>query len=135
MSVNKVILVGRIGSDLKLQETKSGTVVCNFSLATSEKRKGEEKTEWHYCSAFGNTAQNLCDFMSKGKQIYIDGKLQTDKYEKDGVQRSSTKIICNQIQFLGGKPEGQQSLEPKQNYQPPVNLSDEISFDDDDIPF
>lgn len=139
MSVNKVILVGRIGSDLKLQETRSGTVACNFSLATSERRKEgnewKEHTEWHNCSAFGNTAQNLCDFMAKGRQIYIDGRLQTDVWEKDGVKRKATKIVCNNIQFLGAKTEGQQSLNPKQNYQPAQNLTDQIEFDDADIPF
>ncbi len=104
MSVNKVLLVGRVGKDAELvgNETK----VAKFSLATSEKYKdkqGEkvEQTEWHNVVLFGGMAENLCQYLTKGTQIFLEGKIQTQNYEgKDGNMRYQTQIVGQQIKFL-----------------------------------
>ena len=115
--VNKVILLGRLGRDPELRETKSGTKVVSFSVATSEtwkdKTSGEkqEKTEWHNCVAFGKLAEICGTYLKKGSQAYVEGKLQTDKYEKDGVTKYSTKIVASEVTFIGGKSEGSSNAE------------------------
>lgn len=108
--VNKVILVGRLGQDPEVRYTPDGTAVANFSLATStewkDKNTGEkrEKTEWHRVVAWRRLGEICGEYLSKGKQVYIEGRLQTRDWEdKDGNKRYTTEVIANQMQMLGPK--------------------------------
>jgi len=114
MSVNKVILVGRLGKDPELRYTPSGTAVVTFSMATTENYKDrdgqkQEKTEWHNIVAWRQLAEICGKFLHKGKQVYIEGKIQTRSYDdRDGNKRYITEIVVDQMQMLGSKDEGQQ---------------------------
>jgi len=107
--INKAIIVGRLGRDPEMSYTPAGLAVSKFSIATSEEWKdratGEkkEKTEWHRIVAFGRLAEICGEYLSKGKQIYLEGRLQTSSWEKDGITRYSTDIIANSMQMLGSK--------------------------------
>lgn len=108
MSVNKVILVGNLGADPESRTTASGTTVTKLRIATSERQKDRdgnwgEHTEWHRVTCFGRTAENAARFLSKGRQIYLEGKIRTSKYQdRDGNDRWSTEVIADTVQFLGG---------------------------------
>lgn len=109
-SINKVILVGRVGQNPEVKQIPNGSVA-NFSLATSESYKdknGEkvETTEWSNCVAFGKLGEIIGQYVVKGSLLYVEGKLKTDKYTKDGVDKYSTKIVINEMKMLGGKPDG-----------------------------
>lgn len=104
--VNKVILIGNVGRDPELRYTQNGTAVCNFSLATTERAKvgGEwqDKTEWHNIVAWSRLAEICNQYIQKGTQVYIEGRLQTRKWEdRDGNTRYQTEIVAQDIQFLG----------------------------------
>ena len=107
--INKVILIGRLGHNPDSKTLESGSMITNISLATSEKWKNkdrgeyEEKTEWHRIIFFGRLAEIANQYLSKGSQVYIEGKIQTRKWEKDGVERFTTEIIANQMQMLDSK--------------------------------
>ncbi|MGE4493172.1 MAG: single-stranded DNA-binding protein, partial [Syntrophotalea sp.] len=107
MSVNKVILVGNLGKDPELRYTASGTAVANFSLATTERFKdrdgnSQEKTEWHNIVAWRQLAEICGKYLTKGRQVYIEGKIQTRSYEdRDGNKRYITEIVADQMQMLG----------------------------------
>ncbi len=111
-SVNKAILVGNLGRDPELRYTPNGQAVTNFSLATNESytdKSGErvERTEWHRIVAWGKTAELCSQYLSKGRPVYIEGRLQTREWEdKEGVKRQTTEIVANTVQFLGGRGEG-----------------------------
>jgi single-strand DNA-binding protein len=138
--VNKVILVGRLGADPEVRYTTGGAAVANFRMATSEewrdKNSGEkqERTEWHRIVAFGRLGEICGEFLHKGKQVYIEGRLQTRSWEdKDGNTRYITEIVARDMQMLGA-PAGRESREPAQGgagggYNEPVTVPD------DDIPF
>lgn len=118
--VNKVILLGRLGQDPEMTYTPSGMAVCKFSLATSRKRKdGNEVTAWHRCTAFGKVAEILGQYMSKGKELYLEGELQYGQYEKDGITRYTTDIIIREFNFVGsgGGQGGYQNQNQNQGYQ------------------
>lgn len=106
--VNKVILVGNLGRDAEVKFTQGGTAVATLNLATQEKWKNkqnemQEKTEWHRVVVWGKTAENLGEYLVKGKQIYVEGKLQTRQWEdKDGQKRYTTEIRADEIRLLGG---------------------------------
>lgn len=108
MSVNKVILVGNLGRDPESRATQSGSTVANLRIATSERQKGSDgewtdHTEWHSVVCFGRTAENVVKFCTKGKQLYIEGKLRTRKWtDKDGAEKWSTEIVADVVHFLGG---------------------------------
>ena len=110
--VNKAILIGNLGRDPELRYTQNGQAVTNFSLATSESwtdKNGErsEKTEWHRIVAWAKTAELCAQYLSKGRTVYIEGRLQTRDWEdKEGVKRQTTEIVANTVQFLGG-PRGE----------------------------
>ena len=111
--INKVILVGNLGADPEMRHTGGGTAVTTLNIATSEswtdKQSGEkvEKTEWHRVKMFGRLAEIAGDYLKKGRQVYIEGSLRTDKYTgKDGVERYSTDIIASEMQMLGGNEGG-----------------------------
>jgi len=122
--VNKVILVGTCGQDPETRYLPNGNAVTNLSLATSEqwtdKQSGQkvERTEWHRVSLFGKVAEIAGEYLRKGSQVYIEGKLQTREWEKDGIKRYTTEIIVDingTMQLLGGRPQqegGQQSPRP-----------------------
>jgi single-strand DNA-binding protein len=108
-SVNKVILIGNLGRDPELRYTPGGQPVANFSIATSEswnKKDGsgrEEKTEWHRIVAWGRTAELCAQYLSKGRSVYIEGRLQTREWEnKEGQKQRTTEIVANTVQFMGG---------------------------------
>jgi single-strand DNA-binding protein len=112
--INKVILVGNIGQDPEVRYSQSGTAMTSISVATSEswkdKTSGEqqERTEWHRVKFFGRLAEIAGEYLKKGSQVYIEGKLRTDKYtDKAGVEKYSTDIIADEMQMLGGKPGGE----------------------------
>lgn len=104
--INKVILVGNLGNDPEIKATSNGSYVTMISVATTDSFKdkvsGEKKqmTEWHKVVFFGKLAEIAGEYLKKGMQIYIEGKIKTEKYEKDGVERYSTKIIANEMLML-----------------------------------
>jgi single-strand DNA-binding protein len=135
--VNKVILVGNLGADPEVKFLGSGTQVANFRIATTENRvnRSGEKislTEWHRIVAFGKLAEICGKFLSKGKQVYIEGRIQTRTWEdKDGNRRYTTEIIAMQMQMLGtmGGPVEASASEKEFDVDPVVPGSD------DDVPF
>jgi single-strand DNA-binding protein len=111
--INKVIIVGNLGADPETRYTGNGTAITSIRIATSEnwtdKQSGEkqERTEWHRVKLFGRLAEIAGEYLKKGRQVYIEGSLRTDKYtDKDGVERFSTDIIAAEMQMLGGGTEG-----------------------------
>jgi single-strand DNA-binding protein len=136
--VNRVHVIGHLGSDPELKTTTNGNAVANFSVATTEKwndKSGQkqERTEWHRIVCWGKTAELCGKYLSKGRQIYLEGKLQTRRWDdKNGVTRYTTEIVASHVQFLGGGKGDRQE-------QAPANLSEPGPFDDsspnDDIPF
>lgn len=134
--VNKAIIIGTVGQEPEIKSTNSGSTVANLSIATNESWKDKstgqkvEKTEWHRCTAFGKLADIIAQYIHKGSLIYIEGKIQTDKYQKNGIDTWSTKIIINNMQMLGKKDESNRQPQQQQQNQGVV----EETFDDD-IPF
>lgn len=157
MSVNKVILVGNLGKDPELRYTPSGTAVSTFPLATSERFKNregqqQEKTEWHNIVMWRGLAEIAGKYLHKGKQVYIEGKIQTRSYEdRDGNKRYMTEIVADQMQMLGrGGEEGGSGGGGRGNWNGPnddfssssggggggSSAQNEPTFNpDDDIPF
>ena len=106
-SVNKVILIGNLGADPELKYTPSQRALCNLRIATTEvyKDKGgqrQEKTEWHRVTVWGDTAENCQKYLAKGRSVYVEGKLQTRSYEKDGQKHYATDVVADRVVFLGG---------------------------------
>lgn len=111
--VNKAIIVGRLGQDPEIRYLPDGTPVANFSVATSDewtdRNTGEkrERTEWHRITVWKRQAEVCAQYLSKGKQVYIEGRIQTDQWEdKDGIKRYTTKIIASNVTFLGSPNDG-----------------------------
>jgi len=147
-SVNKVILVGNLGRDPEVRFTQGGSPVANFTLATNEvwnDKAGarQERTEWHRVVAWGKTAEIARDHLSKGKQVYIEGSLQTRQWEdRDGNKRSTTEIKANRLVLLGraeggvGMEARGAGMEGRGAGAPPVEAhGDEAPPPDEDIPF
>ena len=136
-SLNKIILIGRVGKDPETKFLSSGDQVANFSLATSEKwtsKTGEkqEETEWHNCVAFRKLAEVIGQWVRKGALIYVEGRIKTEKWtDKEGNDRYSTKVYADKMQMLGGRQE------PRAEPQEPKPAKPASNFDDmdDDIPF
>ena len=111
--LNKVMLIGNLGRDPEIRYSQQGTAMVNFSIATSEqwtdKNTGEkqEKTEWHNIKVFGRQAEVCEKYLSKGSKVFVEGKLQTRNYEKDGQTHYITEIVVFNFQFLGGKQDAQ----------------------------
>jgi single-strand DNA-binding protein len=159
--INKVILVGNLGADPETRYSAGGTAITSLRIATSEswmdKQSGErqERTEWHRVKLFGRLAEIAGEYLKKGRQVYIEGSLRTDKYTgQDGVERYSTDIIANEMQMLGGggseggggggfqreRPQGGQrqgggNYGGAQQRSPAPPPADNGGFEDDDIPF
>ena len=105
-SVNKVILVGNLGADPELKYTPSSRALCNLRIATIEvfKDKGgqrQEKTEWHRVTVWGDQAENCSKYLAKGRSVYIEGRLQTRSYDKDGQKHYATDVVADRVVFLG----------------------------------
>lgn len=146
--VNKVILVGNLGQDPDFKEISNGAV-CNLTIATSRKYKAkdsdayEEKTEWHKVSMFNKLAEICNNYLKKGSKVYIEGRLQTRKWEdKDGNSRYTTEIVANEMQMLDSRGSSGNESQPKPKdddifpgipFPPPQPMSQQIL--DDDIPF
>jgi len=135
--VNKVILLGNLGADPEMRYTADGTAVCNFRIATTEKfkdRQGnmQERTEWHKVVAWRKLAEICGQYLAKGKQVYIEGRIRNESWEKDGVKQYSYKIEADNMVMLGG-PGGRgqdREPEPEPPFGPPQGGTPE-----DDIPF
>jgi single-strand DNA-binding protein len=140
-SVNKVILVGNLGKDPEIRYTTKGTAVCHLALATSATWKDSDgqrqsKTSWHRVVAWGKQGELCKEYLRKGRQIYVEGRLQTSSYEKNGETRWSTEVVSSSVVFLGRKDDGYGSRADSQAYashasEPSPPLVDK----DDDIPF
>jgi single-strand DNA-binding protein len=111
-SINKVIIIGTLGRDPEMRYLPNGNAVCSASLATDEGYKDRntgqqvDKTEWHRVEAFGRLAEVMGEYLKKGSKVYVEGKLRTDEYEKDGIKRYSTKIIVNEMTMLDSRNSG-----------------------------
>ena len=141
-AVNKVILVGNLGAQPELRTLPSGSVVANLRLATSETRKNRaagsttEHTEWHRIVLFDRQAELASQYLHKGSQVYIEGKLRTRKFQsQDGSEKYITEVIADQMQFLGAHLEGRthESGTYRTRNEKVPHPSD--SFDDAEIPF
>jgi single-strand DNA-binding protein len=150
MSVNKAILVGNLGKDPELRYTPSGTAVCTFSLATTERFKNkqgeqQDKTEWHNIVVWAGLAEICGKYLTKGKQIYIEGRIQNRSYDdRDGNKRYISEIVANEMQMLGRAGDqgggsggsgggGGRPTTPTENFssapqEPPFNPDDDIPF-------
>jgi len=112
MSVNKVILVGNLGADPELKYLPSGQAVCEFRIATSERWTGKdnqqkERTEWHRIVVWGKQGEQCKEYLSKGRQVYVEGGLRTRSWDdKDGNKRYMTEVVAQRVQFLGGRGAG-----------------------------
>lgn len=146
--INKVILVGVLGQDPEVKYLTNGNAVCNLSLATNEewkdKQTGEKKsrTEWHRVVMFGKVAEIAGEYCRKGSQVYIEGKLETREWEKDGVKRYTTEIKVDMqgtMQLLGGKPADGGNAAPRQQQSRPAPQQSQQAAPPDDfedsIPF
>ena len=157
-SVNKVILVGNLGRDPEMRYMPSGDAIASFSVATTDNWKDkngqkQERTEWHRISMFGKLAEIAGEYLKKGSSVYIEGRLQTRKWQdKEGNERQTTEVVADRMQMLGGRGAGNayeamddedQSMPPARQSAPaPTQKSAPASttgsgFDDfeDDIPF
>jgi single-strand DNA-binding protein len=112
-SVNKVILLGNVGKDPEIRSTPGGTMVANFTLATSDRQKDaqgnwQDRTEWHNLVAFGRTAEIIRDYVKKGTKLFVEGKIQTRSWDdkESGQKRYRTEIIVNDLSLLSGREEG-----------------------------
>ena len=153
-SVNKVILVGNLGADPELKYTPSNRPLCNLRIATTEVYKDksgqrQEKTEWHRVTVWGDTAENCNKYLAKGRSVYVEGRLQTRSYDKDGQKHYATDVVADRVVFLGsgggGGPGGgggggggegrRQTGGNTGGSGPPEDTDMSTPPSDDDIPF
>lgn len=134
-SVNKVVLIGRLGKDIDLRQTGAGSSIANMTLATTRRYKDgqgqhQEETEWHSVVFFGKTAEIASQYLKKGSSVYIEGRLHTRKYtDKQGIERYATDIIGETLQFLDSKKStGESNVRS-------TNLSKPAPSNDEDVPF
>ena len=147
MSLNKAILIGRLGRDPEVRQMPNGEAVCNFSIATSETWKDQsgqkqERTEWHAITLYRRMAEVAGQYLKKGSLVYIEGRIQSRKYtDKNGVERTAYEIIGNEMKMLGGKAEGSSentnTAEPPAppRRQAPATPAQPVDDIDDDVPF
>jgi single-strand DNA-binding protein len=140
-SFNKIVIVGYLGRDPEIRYTTQGTAVCNFTIATTEKRKdrageAQDVTTWFRVAAWGRQAEVANQYLTKGKQVYVEGRLRQEEYtDRDGVRRQTLEVTATDIQFLGARADGASGA-PPQHAPGPNDI--EISpggRPDDDIPF
>lgn len=129
-SVNKVIILGRLGNDPDTKTTAGGLTITNLSVATTELGRkdqatgqyGPDQTEWHRCSLFGRQAENAATYLRKGSMVYLEGRLQTRKWQdQSGADRWSTEIVVNEMQFIGGQNQNAQQGGQQQQQAPGAN--------------
>ena len=139
-TVNKVILIGRLGADPQLKYTPSGRANANFNLATNAAWKDkegnqQERTDWHRISAWGKLAEIMGEWLKKGSQVYIEGRLQTRSYEdSNGVKKYITEVVAEEMTMLGGKGGSSATPAPKSGEVPLPDDAPEAE-DEDDLPF
>ena len=141
--INKVILVGNLGQDPEVKYTAGGAPVANISIATSDSWKDkdtgedQERTEWHRVVLWRNLAENAGKFLKKGSKVYIEGQLQTRKWEQEGQTRYTTEIIARDMQFLDSRGSSNNSSTQKSSEMNDQSAADELDseFDADDVPF
>jgi single-strand DNA-binding protein len=155
--VNKVFLLGNVGKDPEIRSTAGGTIVASFSLATADRAKDQQgnwqdKTEWHNLVAFNRTAEIIRDYVKKGTQIFVEGKIQTRSWDdkESGQKKYKTEILVNEMSLLGGGPGRGEGSSSGSSYSRSSSSSSTGSFDqrtpsqpdyadqgitDDDIPF
>ena len=144
--VNKVIIVGNLGRDPEVRYSQAGMAICNFSVAVTERVKDgdawKDSTEWFRVVTFGKTAETAGQYLQKGRQVYVEGRLRTSKYkDKEGVEKTSVEVVCNQLTFLGSGPGGGAARKPgaPAGDKPPSGDGDappaSDGFIDDDLPF
>ncbi|MBD3287970.1 single-stranded DNA-binding protein [candidate division KSB1 bacterium] len=142
-TVNKVILMGRLGADPELRYTASGTAVATFNMATNmvwRNQDGDmqEKTEWHRVVVWRKLAEFAGEWLKKGSYVYVEGRLQTRSWEdKDGNKRFTTEVVADSVQFVGSKKDERttDTFEPPLPAEYPEETSDESSPQEDDLPF
>ena len=144
-SVNKVILIGNLGADPEVRYMPSGDAITNIRLATTDNWKDkngekQERTEWHRVAFFGKLAEIAGEYLKKGSQVYIEGRLQTRKWQdKDGQDRYTTEIVADRMQMLGGRSGGGNSFEvvdkPAGGSAKPAKSGGDFDNFEDDIPF
>lgn len=133
------MLIGNLGRDAELKYTPGGAAVCNFSLATTEKWKDKngqqnEKTEWHRVNLWGKAAEAVAEYLTKGKSIYVEGRIETRKWtDKDGADKYSTEIKADRVTLLGGGERGGEA--PKAKAAKASTPIEAGGFEDDEIPF
>lgn len=138
--INKVILIGNLGQDPKVHTTQSNSIVTQLSVATSRRVKQADgnyadETEWHRVTCFGKLAEVARDYLAKGKQVYIEGRLRTRKFtDKDGAEKYVTEIICETLKLLGRRDDGAQAPAPAPAPARSTPASTP-SYTDDDVPF
>jgi single-strand DNA-binding protein len=138
-SVNKVILVGNLGKEPIMKYMPNGEAVCNFSIATTDTWKDkagakQERTEWHNIVMYRKLAEIAGEYLKQGAPVYIEGRLQTRKWQtKEGQDRYTTEIICDQMQMLGGKKDGESVSQQRQDT--PSNEQNNGFDDFEDAPF
>ncbi len=138
-SINKVILIGNLGRDPEIRYTASGTAVANFTIATTDNwtnKDGtkEARTEWHRIVAWGRLGEICGEYLSKGKSVYIEGRIQTREWEdKEGNKRQTTEIVAYQMQMLGGKGYTESISEAPPSSS--ANNTTKTEIEQDDIPF
>jgi single-strand DNA-binding protein len=141
--MNKVEIIGNLGNDPEIRYSGAGTAVCNFSVATTESWKGKdgskkEKTEWHRVVVWGNQAENCAKYLTKGRQVLIEGKIETRNWDdRDGNKRYTTEIIARKVLFLGGSRTEQPLTQNEEEDVSTSAAAEEIfgAVQDDDIPF
>jgi single-strand DNA-binding protein len=142
--VNKITLIGNLGRDPEIRYAQSGMAICKLSLAVTERVKDgdgwKDATEWFRVTLFSKMAENAAQYLQKGRQVYVDGRLKSSKYQdKEGVERTSIEVIANNIQFLGsgpGRAVRSGSDEGAPVTTPPVDAPPAADgFIDDDLPF
>ena len=150
--VNKVFLLGNVGKDPEIRSTAGGMTVASFSLATADRQKDAQgnwadKTEWHNIVCFQRTAEVVRDYVKKGSQLLVEGKIQTRSWDDktSGEKKYKTEILCNELTLLGGKPGGEgasaggysKSSTTSYDQRTPASQSDyaDVGITDDDIPF
>jgi single-strand DNA-binding protein len=146
-SLNKILLIGHLGKDPEIRYTPDGAAVASFSIATSENftdKNGtrQERTEWHSVKAFGKLADICKQYLTKGRQVYIEGRIQTREYtDREGIKRRFTEVLANQMIMLGSRSQGgaDAGVQPMESVARPVADADQAFGDpgitDNDIPF
>lgn len=147
MGINKVILVGNVGTDVDFRSLPSGTNLAKFRMATTDPRSKDEagnpRTEWHNVVTWGRLAEICSQYLTKGKLVYVEGSIRTHSYEKDGQRRFFTEVNANTVEFLGGRSD-QAAAPPAPSYgggydngppEPQPGPGPSFPDDDDDVPF